>query len=128
MFIHEALEKHLKTQQSVKVFSNSAPEKTPCPYIVYTKYSTQYSHTMGADSGYNDSYFQVDIYAKDAKNSLTLAKTIRKSLMNFTGIMGGTGGVDIQCVEIENDTDSFESGVNFHRVMQEYKITYIEEV
>lgn len=139
MTIHEALERHLKALTLLKVYADGAPEKSPIPYVTYSKVATQYSHSLGDDTGYCDGYFQIDVYNKNKKDTLTIAKTIRQSLFNFNGIMGavaGVGtppigaiaGVEIQASLLENETDGFENQTEVFRVMQEYKFTYYEEV
>ncbi len=143
MTIHEAIERHLKvilsSYATLKVYADVAPEKSVIPFVVYSKYSTQYSHILGDDSGYCDGYFQIDIYNSNKKDTLAIAKTIRQSLFNFNGIMGavaGVGtppvgaiaGVNIQASLLENETDSFENQTELYRVIQEYKFNYYEEV
>jgi hypothetical protein len=111
---------------STKIYPLIAPEDIIAPFIVYTPYSQQFSHSFNNDSGYNDKYIQIDIYHTSFINLKVLCKEVRKSLINFKGIMG-TGGIDIQAVICENgDQDSFDNGL--YRTTQEYKFSYIEEV
>jgi len=131
MLIHEALERHLSqhvTEVGSRVYAEIAPPKTPTPYITYTRVSVQYHHQFGKDSGFNTSHFQLDIYAATAKEAQAIAVTMRKCVIDYNGVMGGDGGVYIGAAELENEMDGFEKETHFFRVMQEYKITYTEEV
>lgn len=112
----------------VKIYPLVAPEKAVAPYIVYTPYAQQFSHTFGSDSGYNDKYVQIDMYHTTFINLKVLCKAVRKALINFKGTMG-TGGISIQAVICESgDLDGFDSEPKFYRTTQEYKFSYIEEV
>lgn len=131
MLIHEALERHLSqyvTEVNSRVYAEMAPSKTPTPFITYTRVGTQYHHQFGRDSGFNTSHIQVDVYAVTAKEAQAIAVTMRKAVIDFSGIMGGDGGVYIGSVILEDESDGFDSDTHFFRVTQEYRITFCEEV
>jgi hypothetical protein len=118
----------IKAIVSTKIYPLITPEDTVSPFIVYTPYSQQFSHSFDNDSGYNDKYIQIDMYHTSFINLKALSKQVRKALINFKGIMG-TNGITIQAVICESgDRDSFESESKFYRTTQEYKFTYLEEV
>lgn len=142
MHLKEALERHLKATSVIKalinevVYFGNAPEKSPFKFVTYDRYApNQYSHVLGADSGYLDGYYQISIYSKSATDTQAIADVIRKSLMNFSGELGGytsgqnhINGVTIQAAEIEGEQDFNTGNLKEFCVIQEYKFTYIEEV
>ena len=131
MLIHEALERHLSqyiTAVNSRVYAEIAPPKTPVPYITYARIGVQYHHQFGKDSGFNDSHFQIDVYAATAKEAQEISVIMRKALIDFSGVMGGDSGVNIGAVILENESDGFESDTRFFRVTHEYIITFFEGV
>lgn len=130
MLFEEALFSELKISDIVgsKIYPIIAPEGAGSPFIVWVDIAQTYSHQFGNDSGYSDRYIQFDIYHSSHLEVRNLAKLLRNKLINFTGLMGGSSGISIQSVTIENEHSSYENGVRLYRIIQEYKFTYIEEV
>lgn len=126
--IHEALETYLKnniTAVGGRVFLELAPAQTALPYIAYTRVGAEYAHQFGKDSGFNDSLFQVDIYASTAKDVQTVATDVRKKMIDFSGTMAT---LNVQSVVLDNQADGLDEDTKYFRVMQEYTITFNEEV
>jgi hypothetical protein len=84
------------------------------PCIVYHRISTprEMAHDGprggGSLAGCAQPRFQLDLYALESAKASQLAEAVRLALDGFSGSMGGSGGVEVQAVFVEDEQSGFE--------------------
>lgn len=110
----ESLYKHLINDIGVKaiieerIYPLMLPQKSLLPAVTYQKVSGERLHSLQGDTGYTMPVFQISSRAETYAQCKALAEQIRLSLQNFTGIMGGTDGIDIGAVLLLGEIEGYE--------------------
>lgn len=87
---------------------SASAETTTLPRVVYSKFSRDGQHHMGAASGLVYLRIQFDIFAKDKDQADDIAEAFRNRLDGYRGTittLGESRRFDV--VQVENDRDEF---------------------
>lgn len=114
MVIEEALYAHLSTFAGLAVLVSNRiyplvlPQKGTYPSITYLKVSGRRLHALQTDPGMASPRFQISCWAQTYTQAKAVAKQVQAALQNFSGVMGGAGGVQVDAVLFENEFDLYE--------------------
>lgn len=120
MTIEEAISAHLAADAGVsslvgnRVYPAVAPQKPEVPYIVYTRISSAREHSHDGASGLARPRFQFDCASRSYIGAMELSNAVRLALDAFQGTMGGSGGVDVHAVFIEDEQDSYDDELKLY--------------
>ena len=138
MDICEALYKYLSTYSgittliSTRLYPVVIPQGVTYPAVSFQKISMQRVHAFQQDTGLTSAMIQVSTWAKTDSTKKgyahcqAVSSQIRAALQNYSGVMGGTGGVTVNAVLIESEMDDYEEASEVYVVHQEYEIWYQE--
>ena len=96
-----------------RVYPVMAPQGVPSPYLVFLKIVEMASGTLCAQDPMVRDLFQFDSYAKTFKQSLTIAKAMRDSLIDFRGAMDG---IHVASIRLDNEMHVLEPEPGLFRV------------
>lgn len=111
MNIDEAMSIHVVTnitKVSGRVFMLVAPDTAKMPYIVLQRISNPPTHAMGTDPAIFQPRVQLTVWDDDYPGVQTVVADVITYFKDYTGTMGGTGGVAVQRVFFEGSTPVFE--------------------
>ena len=137
MLIEEALIKFLLAQTFVTTYLTSsddtkrlypviAPQNVTAPYIVVFKVDGPRDHSHEGSSHLANPRFQLSIYSTTYAEAKAIAAAVQAVLEGYTGTMGGAGGVDVNGVFYENETDLYEEETKLFHVAVDYKMWHRE--
>ena len=106
------------------------PQGTIYPAVTFETLPTSGRiHLMGADSALAMETLRVTVWgeAKDFTNMETAAGYIKTLLQDFTGTMGGAGGITVERIFLEtNQPTMFNAGVGVYQISQDFEVWYQE--
>ena len=70
--------------------------------------------------------FQVNSVAVSYTQAKSLAAAVRAALEGFSGLMGGAGGVTVDYVFLDNESDSYEPVIENPAMRQDYIVWHQE--
>ncbi|MDA8212162.1 MAG: DUF3168 domain-containing protein [Clostridia bacterium] len=114
MIIEEALYAHLNTYANLtalvgnRIYPLVLPQKGSYPAITYQKVSGPRLHALQTDPGTAHPRFQISCWAQTYSKAKAVVKQVQAALQDFSGIMGGAGGVQVDAVLFENEFDLYE--------------------
>lgn len=120
MTIEAVITKHLTENAGVaaliagRVYPKQLPQGPTYPAIVYHRISGPRVHSHDGASGLAYPRFQFDCFAKTHVQAKALCDAVRLAIDGFKGLMGGAGGVDVQAVFCEDDTDDYDDELKVH--------------
>jgi predicted PurR-regulated permease PerM len=132
MLIEEALVAYLISYNGLsalvasRVYPLTVPQSSILPALAYQTISTDRLHAFQQDTGLASKMIQISSWAESLKDAKSVAAQVRAALQNYSGVMGGTGGVKIDAVLIENELDDYNEQSDSYAVIQEYEIWYQE--
>lgn len=140
MLIEQALLTHLKTQTAITDLVGNrinfliAPENALLPYMTIKRVSSSREQTYGANPGIVYSSFQFSVFSNKYSEvkSIIAALNTTGVLLDYTGVMGGVGGVQVDYTEFANEFDiqtaelSQGGGLQYFGVAAEWFIYYHE--
>jgi predicted PurR-regulated permease PerM len=133
MFIEEALHTYLKVYSglsaliSTRVYPLTVPQSGTLPALAYQSISTERVHAFQQDTGFASKVMQISSWGATLSSAKAVAAQARAALQNFSGTMGGIGGVTVNAVLIESEMDDYDEASKSYVVHQEYEIWYQEE-
>jgi hypothetical protein len=131
MLFEEALFKYLSTYAALsayvdkKIYPLAIPEDKKSPAIAYQQISSRNIDSLqtSSDAGYFN--YQLSIYANTYTEAKNIAKVLKTALKDYTGIMGGSGGVNIGAThKIGDDIDGQDEETKEYSVKQEYSFFF----
>lgn len=138
MNVDEALFSHLSTTAGItalvgtRIYPIVMPPGVALPAISLQKISTERIHAFQQDTGMASASFQVSAWAKTDTvkkgyaHTQACANAVRLALQNYSGTMGGAGGVVVGAVSIENEMDDYDAASDVYAVHQDYEIWFQE--
>lgn len=127
MLFEEALFKYLSTYVDLiayvgtNIFPLFVPDNKDLPAIVYQQVSSRNIDSLQESSGAGYYNYQITGYASTYTAVKNMANEIKKALKDYSGIMGGTGGINIQAThKIGDDIDRYDEEFKEYSVIQEY--------
>jgi len=133
MIIETALVTYLLAQSTVtalvgdRIDLGIAKQTTIKPYVVISKISGVREHSHDGESGLAHPRLQISVFANSYGSAKQVTEAIRGVLDCYTGTMGGEGGVVVQAVFLEDETDFYEGeATNIYQVATDYIIWHEE--
>lgn len=132
MHIEEAIYSYLSTYAgltaltSTRIYPGALPQKCTLPAIVYSRISTPRVHTMGNDPGLASPKFQFDIWAETLLSALGVKAQLKKALQDYSGTMGGAGGVTVQAILLDDERQDYEPETKLHNIQMDFIIWHLE--
>ena len=115
---------------STRIYFIKMPQSTIYPAVTFEMLPTSGRvHLMGADSVLAMETLRVTVWgeAKDFTNMETAAGYIKTLLQDFTGTMGGAGGISVERIFLEtNQPTMFNAGVGVYQISQDFEVWYQE--
>lgn len=116
MTIEEAIFKHLSTYAGLTalVGKNIVPGDTPQSManqagVAYFLISDPHIHKSGGDLDVYQPRFQFSCFGTSYSNACAVAAQVKAALQDYSGTMGGTGGVVVQHSFYEDANDLFDT-------------------
>lgn len=137
MTIEQALITFLKAQAGLtnlvgaRIFArDDLPQNVGYPALSISRITTEVPHAMGADPKLDIPLFQFDIWGEMGKGRmpvLDVSTQLKLALRDFTGIMGGAGGVTVERAFYDDELDlpAEPATKTLHRMLQ-FEIPYRE--
>lgn len=121
MTINEALYSYLSTHAGLsalvglRIYPLFLPQNVTYPAVVITEIDLTPKHAMGADVSLYEVRFQFSCWG-DTKSSVDSVKAqVISALRDYSGTMGGAGGVVVQRIFYESETEIYEpESLKFH--------------
>ncbi len=114
MVIEKAIENYLKTKTGLtafvqtRIFLDTIPETNQTwPAITYQLISGVDDHTLSEDPDSTTARWQFTIVSKTATERANIWNQLKSAFQDFSGIMGGTGGIQVHAVLQENRVDQY---------------------
>ncbi len=132
MHIEEALSKYLSTCAGLtalvatRIYPGDMPESCTKPAIAYARISTPREHTMGIDPGLVSPRFQFDIAGKTLLSALDVKAELKTAMQDYSGIMGGAGGVTVQACILDDEQQDYEKPTQLYIVSLDFIIWHLE--
>ena len=136
MIIEEALYTYLSTHAglsalvSTRVYPVVMPQGCTLPAVTYQKIDGPRVHAMGSDAGLAHPRFQVSCWGSTYKSTKDVAAQVRAALQDYTGTMGGAGGVSVGGVFLDDENDLFDdaAGTGVYHVALDFIVWHTEAV
>jgi hypothetical protein len=102
--IETAINSYLSTYSDLvslvgtRIYPLVRPASDSSPAITYQLVYGFDDHSLGDDPGTTMSRFQFVCYGTTYDSVLEVAKQVKEAFRDFSGVMGGAGGVDVQSV------------------------------
>lgn len=132
MLIEQGLMTYLLAQSGIttyvgdRIYYARADQDVEAPYIVVTKVSGVREHSHDGGTGLAHPRFQLAVFGTTYSSCKTIAAAIQAALQGYSGTMGGAGGVSVDAVFYENETDLYESDTALFSVITDYIIWHHE--
>ena len=137
MFLHQAIKNHLEADTSVsslmgtrffygvipQKISNDGVSRIPC--VVYERRGVNRQVTYCGTNDLIQTLVTLDIYALTYSAARELATEVRRSLVDFQGLLSGVVSVRAASLETEFDLQDMEPGL--YRVSQSWTFWHEEE-
>lgn len=128
MTIDDALYTYLSTYAGLKaivgfrIYPMSLPDKVQLPAVVFSKTGEETVHAFGNDPGLKNLTYEVISMASTYYDAVDLSAQVLLALKDYTGTMGGSGGVVVQRVFFEGEEPNYAAENDIHYVTQNFII------
>lgn len=132
MIIEQALTTYLLAQSGItdlvgqRIHFVKAPQDVANPYIVFLKVSAPREHSHDGASGMAVTRFQFSCFANTYSGAKDVAAAVQTALQAYQGTMGGAGGVYVDSIFYDNESDRYEEASKLYHIMVDYQITHEE--
>jgi hypothetical protein len=124
LIIEKAIENHLKSHSGLNalIVNRIFPDEEEAtnkvyPVIIYQLISGVDDHALGTDPDSTEERWQFTIKANSADSRAAVSKQLKAAFKDFSGVMGGVGGITIQSVLQVNRVDQYyETGIYLRMV------------
>ncbi|MHB8077430.1 hypothetical protein [Desulfosporosinus fructosivorans] len=111
---------------SGKVFPITAAQGISAPYVVYSLGNTERTNGLSGHDGLVQAQYQLDLYHSSYSNLKALKKLVVADIKTYNQRNIGGAGPYIQQVEILNDFETYDNGVNLYKGVIEFNVDYNE--
>ena len=115
---------------STRIYYIVMPQGTTYPAVTFEMLPTSGRvHLMGDDSALCMETLRGSVWgeAKDFANMETAAGYIKTLLQDFTGTLGGVGGISVERIFLEtNQAALFNAGADVYQIPQDFIVWYQE--
>ena len=110
--LYTQLKDHAGTAALVgtKIYPDYLPADKLPPAVVFELDDAEREHVMGGDSGDVSALYKMTCHGTSKANARAVATQVIAALRNFSGVMGGVGGVTVQWIYLEREYDDEVSG------------------
>jgi len=111
-----------------RIYPDTLPQNVAYPAATYQYVDDDEIDTFEQPNTLISPTYQFDSYAKTRAVADSIADQLRLAFKNYSGVMGGTGGVTVSGVELVSRNTSTETDRNetIYRTIIEFKIYYQE--
>lgn len=116
----------LSSLVSNRVYPVLLPQDCQLPAVTYQRVSGPRVHCQGGDPGIAHPRIQVSCWAVTYSAARSIAAQVIAALQDFTGTMGGTGGVTVQASFLDDDADLYDPETQTYHVPVDFVIWHQE--
>jgi len=113
---------------STRIYSQVLPQDVEYPAVTFQVTTPgTVNHLMNSDSGlYLDPCIQVSSWASDPSDGDAVAAQVKAALQDFTGTMGGDGGITVQRVFLltPQPLELPQPGGKLFQYVHEFRVVY----
>lgn len=126
MRLEQALYNHLSTNPGLvavagdRIYPLKRPQGCTYPLVTFFRVSGPRQRTFGASTG--KPRFQVTCWAKSYAETKAVADAVIAAMDNFSGPLGGPGGVPVQAIQLDNETDDGEPDTGIYATFLDFFI------
>ncbi len=133
MNIKDAIYTYLITQTGLtalvglRIYPMRIPQRLDMPAITFEQVSKVCEHTMGSDSG--NPFFarwQFNCWADTNYGADDVAAQLITALKDYSGTLGGEGGISVDRILYENETELFDENMIHSGISVDFTIIYRE--
>lgn len=111
---------------SKRIYPNKLPQKTVYPAVTYQRISGSRDHEFKTDSSLVHPVYQISCWDTSRKGADAAAKQVRLALQNYSGTMGGVGGVVVSAVLMEDEPEDYEPDTEIYSTKMDFEIWHYE--
>jgi len=100
----------LTTLISTRIYPGIVPQAASLPAVVFFKVGDPPNHVMGSDATLYCPTYQFSVFSTGKSQARTVAKAVRNRFRDYSGVLGGVGGVPVQRCFFEGEMDLNEGG------------------
>lgn len=132
MLIEAAIAKQLLANTGVatlvgtRIYPVWLPQGCTYPAISYLKVSGSRVHTMGASEAGANPRVQISCWGRTYADVKSVASAVRAALDQFSGTLGGAGGVSVQAIQLDNELDLIDPNSELYHVPMDFLTWYTE--
>ncbi len=126
----EALWKQLKATTaltalvSTRIYNIKAPESITFPFVTFSENSTTETPYLAGYTGDAEASVQISAWSKTLLEARSIADVIRTTLWNYYGMLGGSGGVNVTGVLLDNQLPMYDEETMYYVIHQQYNFMY----
>lgn len=90
---------------STRIYPDDLPQSPTYPAVVFNMISGPRVHAMGSDPGLTYPRYEFTCWGSTKASARAVALQVIAALQDYTGTMGGAGGVTIQRIFLEDESD-----------------------
>lgn len=116
---------------STRIYPDKLPDKCPLPAVTYQLISEEETEAFRQpETDLLAAVYSLTVWASTRATANSTGKQIRKAFKNYSGTMGGAGGVPVNAVrKVSRYTDvdlTSEGAVIAYKDVQDFEIWYAE--
>lgn len=119
----------LQTAAGDAVFTGNAGQSVPRPFVVVRRATGEQPRTLGNVALFSRAQFDIHVITDNYPEAYPIANAIRTALHGFRGVLGGTGGTDVQscrCVSFPSDQSEIDGDQVVRWVQMSFLFVYAE--
>ena len=128
--IDKAISNHIKsyvTLTGIRVFQDEIPETNSVyPAMAYSLISGVDDHCFTEDPDSTESSWQFTIVAETAASRTAVWLELKAAFQDFSGVMGGTGGINVLSALQANRRDDHDTATGLYLRMVDFDIMHEE--
>ena len=118
---------NLTALTSTRIYATQLPQSVSYPAVTFQVISGMREHIMVSDDNLVASRVQVSAWDTSITDALSVADQIRAALKDYSGSMGGGGGVTVQRIFLESGpADVYDEETEVHNVVQDFIVWWEE--
>ena len=111
---------------STRIYPRQLPQNSTLPAVVYQRISGPRVHAMGSDPGITYPRYQFTCHGTTPASAEAVSDQIRRAFQNYSGTMGGVGGVTVHYCESEDGPNDYDPTTNSYRSVIDVEIWHGE--
>lgn len=106
----------------LRIYPVIAPESASAPYLVLTEISKINEPVSGGSGPDYEVRYQVSVWADTYASARAVAVQVSTALKNYSGTMGGAGGVVVSIIYEETESEFYEPTTEKYHIAMDYLI------